>query len=70
MNTDTFLGYSAISNIYIKGSKKDHHLSPEEIEQVIISSALNQYDNASNGNKNRGGMKKASDMLVAIALFR
>ena len=37
-------------------------LSPEQVETVILEVALSAYDNASNGNKTRGGVKKASEM--------
>jgi hypothetical protein len=33
-----------------------------DIEGVVLASAMRHYDNASNGNRTRGGMKKASDM--------
>jgi hypothetical protein len=32
-----------------------------EVEKVVVESAMASYDNASNGNKTRGSMKKASD---------
>jgi protein transport protein SEC39 len=55
------LGYSEVVNIYVEGGV-NHTLSPDQIEQVIVSAALQQYDNASNGNRTRGSMKSASDM--------
>jgi hypothetical protein len=55
------LAYSAALTIYLNGDSS-HHLTKEDIEQVIVSTALQQYDNASNGNKNRGQMKKATEM--------
>jgi hypothetical protein len=57
------LGYSDVLSIYLNGDSS-HHLTKKDIEQVIVSTALQQYDNASNGNKNRGQMKKASEMYV------
>lgn len=41
--------------------ESDIPLSMDDIENIIISSALNSYDNASNGNRTRGSAKKASD---------
>lgn len=57
----TTLGYSEVVNIYIKDSS-GHILSTKESEEVIVSTALQQYDNASNGNRTRGSMKHAADM--------
>ena len=42
-------------------------LSHPEVEKVLIRLLLQFYDTASNGNRTRGGMKKASDMLAAFA---
>jgi protein transport protein SEC39 len=33
----------------------------EEVEKVVVESAMTFYDNASNGNKTRGGIKRASE---------
>jgi hypothetical protein len=32
-----------------------------EVEKVVVESAMASYDNASNGNKTRGGIKRASE---------
>jgi hypothetical protein len=37
-------------------------LSSEQTETILLGKALEAYDSASNGNKTRGGMKKANDM--------
>lgn len=53
------IGYQLAIKIYIADK------SPEErarAEKIVIAKALEAYDGASNGNRNRGGMKKASDM--------
>jgi hypothetical protein len=50
---------------YIK-SDPLHRLSMEEIETVIITAAMHYYDNASNGNMTRGGMKKAADIITTF----
>lgn len=34
----------------------------EKVEAVILSQAMEAYDGASNGNKHRGGVKKANEM--------
>ena len=33
-----------------------------EVEKALLEVAMKSYDNASNGNRTRGGVKKASDM--------
>ena len=48
-----------IEQLYLKD---DAVLSSEQTEAIILSKALEAYDSASNGNKTRGGMKKANDM--------
>ena len=59
--------FPLIIKIYIKDSNSG--LSPEQVEEIVISSALHLYDNASNGNRTRGAMKKASDMVSALKPF-
>ena len=54
--------YSLIDSIYVKDGPAKSRLSNEELESVIIGEAMSCYDNASNGNRTRGSMKKASDM--------
>ena len=34
------------------------------VEKTVIDAALASYDSASNGNRNRGGVRKAADMYV------
>ncbi|SMY19481.1 unnamed protein product [Zymoseptoria tritici ST99CH_1A5] len=36
------------------------------VEGVILEKAMEAYDSASNGNKTRGGMKRANDILLAF----
>lgn len=59
--------YSLVVEIY-DGASEDHHnrLPPAETEEVILASVMHFYDNASNGNRTRGGMRKASDILAAF----
>ena len=35
------------------------------MEQLIVEAGWKAYDNASNGNKTRGGVKKASQMYAS-----
>ncbi|KAF2275463.1 secretory pathway Sec39 [Westerdykella ornata] len=37
-----------------------------DVEKIILGAAMNYYDNASNGNRTRGGMKRASDLIAAM----
>ncbi|RMZ31605.1 hypothetical protein D0859_04276 [Hortaea werneckii] len=41
----------------------------DKVEQVVLAKAMESYDAASNGNRMRGGMKKASDMYVTQLLL-
>jgi len=41
-------------------------MSMETLEHVVLAKAMEAYDGASNGNRTRGGMKKASDMWVPV----
>jgi protein transport protein SEC39 len=41
-------------------------LDLEEVENCVRESILGSYDNASNGNRTRGGMKRASEALKAF----
>jgi hypothetical protein len=44
-------------------TKEDPHPLPLAlVEATIFDEAMKAYDSASNGNKNRGGVKRASDM--------
>ena len=35
------------------------------MERIVLATAMEAYDGATNGNKTRGGMKKANDMYVS-----
>ena len=39
-------------------------LSLDVVEDVVMEVAMSCYDGASNGNKTRGGIRRASDMYV------
>jgi hypothetical protein len=53
--------------IYVKPAFGEQPLLQSEVEKVVIAAALNHYDNASNGNRNRGGMKRCADIITAFA---
>ncbi|KAJ4361754.1 hypothetical protein N0V83_010694 [Neocucurbitaria cava] len=53
--------------LYVKPAFGQQPLLASDVEQVILSSAMNHYDNASNGNRTRGGMKRAADIITAFA---
>lgn len=38
------------------------YLPHDRIEQIVLQVAMEAYDGASNGNRSRGGVKKANDM--------
>lgn len=59
------LDYSLVEKVYVDSLPDRTRLSSEELEAVIIEQAMQSYDNASNGNRTRGSMKKASDMCVS-----
>jgi len=54
--------HTLVENIYLKGDTNRSRLTREDLEQIIVGEAMESYDNASNGNKTRGSMKRASDM--------
>jgi hypothetical protein len=53
--------------IYLKPSFGQQPLLSSDVEKVVLASAMHFYDNASNGNRNRGGVKRAADMINAFA---
>ncbi|KAI9806330.1 MAG: hypothetical protein M1825_006445 [Sarcosagium campestre] len=52
--------------IYLKHAKAQPLLDRDAVEKIVSDSALHFYDNATNGNRSRGGMKKASDTIAAF----
>lgn len=52
------LGYALATETITSNSA----LSSTQAEDVVVAKALEAYDSASNGNKTRGGIKKANDM--------
>jgi hypothetical protein len=59
--------YPLATELYIKPTFGQQPLLVSDVEQVVLTSAMHHYDNASNGNRNRGGMKRASDIIAAFA---
>lgn len=56
------LGYSLAVHVY---SMQDEHPIPVDVlEKTVLSIAMSFYDGASNGNRTRGGVRKASDMYA------
>lgn len=53
-------------DIYLPVEGKGHHLQDQDIEECVLSQIMLHYDNASNGNVTRGGMKKALDILTTF----
>jgi hypothetical protein len=59
--------YPLAVQIYIKPAFGEQPLLLSDVEQVVLSSAMHHYDNASNGNRTRGGMKRAAEIIAAFA---
>ncbi len=53
-------GYSLAQSLY--EDSPDPPLSRKTLQDTIFASALSAYDNASNPNRTRGGLKKSDDM--------
>ncbi|KAK8199246.1 Sec39 domain-containing protein [Phyllosticta capitalensis] len=60
--------FSLIIEVYLAERLRDH-LQDGDIEECVLGKAMQHYDNASNGNVTRGGMKKALDILTAFKPF-
>lgn len=56
--------YSLVKDIYL--SDDSAPLPLVEVESRVTAAIFDAYDNASNGNRDRGGMKRASDILKAF----
>ncbi|KAI6847907.1 secretory pathway Sec39 [Hortaea werneckii] len=57
--------YDLAIKTYIAASGANR-LPLDKVEQVVLAKAMESYDAASNGNRMRGGMKKASDIIAAF----
>ncbi|KAK4548674.1 hypothetical protein LTR36_009585 [Oleoguttula mirabilis] len=49
-----------------ESSSRRRGLPLERVEQVVLAKAMEAYDGASNGNKMRGGVRKASEIIAAF----
>ncbi|KAF1958429.1 secretory pathway Sec39 [Byssothecium circinans] len=58
--------YALASQIFIQSPYGQPPLPVSDVENAIITAAMHHYDNASNGNKLRGGMKRAFDVVSAF----
>lgn len=59
-------GYELAINTYVKPPASDQPLSLGQVEKVVFDTAMSFYDNASNGNMKRGGVKRTADMYVSF----
>ncbi|KAK7531537.1 Sec39 domain-containing protein [Phyllosticta citribraziliensis] len=58
--------FTLITELYLGESGRRDHLQNDDIEGCVLGKVMEFYDNASNGNVTRGGMKKALDILIAF----
>lgn len=54
------LGYTLAQTTYEEPTPRV--LSKELLQDTVISAAMKAYDNATNANRTRGGVKKCNDM--------
>ncbi|EME88040.1 uncharacterized protein MYCFIDRAFT_95344, partial [Pseudocercospora fijiensis CIRAD86] len=57
--------YQLAARLYLTSDTKES-LSATKVENAVLAIAMEAYDGATNGNKTRGGMKKANDILLAF----
>lgn len=58
--------YSLAVQLYVRPKFGEQPLLASDVEQVVLSSAMHHYDNSSNGNRTRGGVKRAADIVAAF----
>ena len=66
---DAMLGmgqYAASKYLYLEGSTPP--LEALTVERQVVAAIYSVFDNASNGNRNRGGVKRASDIVAAFRM--
>ncbi|KIW24156.1 uncharacterized protein PV07_09887 [Cladophialophora immunda] len=56
--------FAIVKEVYLDNPSPS--LSGSEIEARVVAAILEAYDNASNGNRDRGGMKRANEILKAF----
>lgn len=59
--------YPLAIQLYVKPSSGELPLPLDDVETVVLTSAMHHYDNASNGNRTRGGMKRAAEIISSFA---
>lgn len=59
--------YSLAEDTYCKQTKPP--LSKETVESTVLNAALSAYDAASNGNRTRGGVRKASEIISTFCNY-
>ncbi|KAK3117366.1 hypothetical protein LTR53_001356 [Teratosphaeriaceae sp. CCFEE 6253] len=58
--------YGAAVKLYLPDRNTSRLLPRADVERVVLVKAMEAYDGASNGNKTRGGMRKANDIINAF----
>jgi len=58
--------YPLAVKMYIRSIPGEQPLPQSYIEKSVLETVMHHYDNASNGNRARGGMKRASDIVLAF----
>lgn len=58
--------FPLVVQLYIRPASGQSPLPFADVERTILTTVLQHYDNASNGNRTRGGMKRASDIVAAF----
>ena len=56
--------YEDVKKIYITAGSSP--IAVKTVEDEVVAAIYSAYDNASNGNRTRGGMRRASDMLTTF----
>jgi protein transport protein SEC39 len=54
------IGYTLVKTIYEDAEEK--FLADQTVQDAVECAALDAFDNASNPNRTRGGLKKCNDM--------
>ncbi|GAB7353128.1 hypothetical protein MBLNU459_g3666t1 [Dothideomycetes sp. NU459] len=52
-----------VDQLYFSGLRGRREMTKDEMQDAILGQAMQWYDSASNGNRTRGSMKKASDLI-------
>ncbi|KAK1812419.1 hypothetical protein LTR12_013214 [Friedmanniomyces endolithicus] len=54
------------TKLYLSDQLPTKHPQEGDVQRVVLAKAMEAYDGASNGNRTRGGMKKANDIINAF----